>query len=66
MFVKNEDDDVIDFIQHKWKGLRSELVWPQHVVSILDYLKRKSDRGTFDLEEAKQCISALHEPGRVT
>ena len=48
------------------ENLRGELIWPQHVVSILDYLQRTYDRGTFDIEEAKQCIRALREPGRVT
>lgn len=64
--TKDEDQRVLHFIEKHWEGLfhNKHLVWAQHVVGILNYLKEKYDNGTFNLEEAKLCISALQQKSR--
>lgn len=64
--TKDENQRIVQFLEKQWEGLANNkhLVWAQHVVGILNYLKEKYDNGTFNLEEAKQCISALQEKSR--
>jgi len=59
--TKEEDEIVLDFIKSQWPQLRSEMTWPDNIREILDYLNRKAEASTLDLEEAKRCLTALHQ-----
>lgn len=63
-FTKNQSLRVAQFIEHTWPILRESIIFPEHVVSILDYLYAKMEAGTFDMDEAMTCIDALLEPGK--
>lgn len=64
-YTKNQSQRIAQFIEHTWPTIREAIAFPEHVVSVLDYLYGKMEAGTFDMAEATNCIDALLEPGKV-
>lgn len=64
-YTKNQTQRVAQFIEHTWPTIRETITFPEHVVSVLDYLYGKMEAGTFDMDEAINCIDSLLEPGKV-
>lgn len=67
-YLENEERILLDFFAHKWEEKRKHISYPEYVTTRMNYLADKYngriEGATFDINEAREMLAALHEAGR--